>query len=241
MIKIDHIYCINLEKDTIRKEYMEKQLNREFPNRYSFFKAKTISDIKELNQDIPEKYNFKNDYQNIENEVHKAINLSHYYAVKEFYESEYELSAICEDDVHLYPNIEEQLNTYIKNSSEINPTILDDIKNKPTIIRLGSGLSKDNQTKKPKLYVKNKIKGKTNIMVWFYIINKEYAKKFMEYFFPMKNQIDTYTHILSYYTDIKDYTTYPILCYDISSTFYKHLYDDEDKDFYGKIWRYSIK
>ncbi len=241
MIKIDHVYCINLERDIIRKEYMEKQFKREFGDRYSFFNAKTIKDIKELNQDIPEKYNFKDQYPNIESEVHKAINLSHYYAVKEFYESSFELGAICEDDVHLYPNIEEQLNNYIKNSLETYPTIEDDIKNKATIIRLGSGLSNDNKTTTPKLYLKNKVKGKTNIMVWFYIINKEYAKRFMEYFFPMKNQIDTYTHLITHNTDIIDYTTYPVLCYDISSTFYKHLYDEDDKEFYSKIFRHSTK
>ena len=177
----------------------------------------------------------------ITNEVHKAINLSHYYTIKEFYESPYELVAICEDDVHIYPNIEEEINKYIKNSLNQYPTFYDEIKTKPTIIRLGSGLSNDNRTKTPKLFLKNKEKGKTNIMVWFYIINKEYAKRFMEYFFPMKNQVDTYTYIISNNTDIIDYTTYPILCYDISTTFYKHLFNEEDKEFLAKIYRNSIK
>ena len=59
MVKIDHIYCINLEKDEIRREYMKKQLEREFRDRYSFVKAKTVEDIPKLNQDMPEKYEFK--------------------------------------------------------------------------------------------------------------------------------------------------------------------------------------
>jgi mannosyltransferase OCH1-like enzyme len=96
---IDVIYWINLDRSTDRREHMEKMFLD------PVFNGKTIIRIQAVDGKAPDIDNILNNYfQNMNPELKKteyAGTLSHINAIRQFYESNYKIALILEDDTCL--------------------------------------------------------------------------------------------------------------------------------------------
>lgn len=219
---IDKIYCISLKDESLRRDLMIKQLDNFFPNKYQIFDAVNYKDLNGTLINLVAKNTSIYKLSQI------AISLSHYECVKLVYESKSEYAAIIEDDIRITRNFNEKFKKYIDSTLHIIT------KQKPIMIHLSGP-----HDKTEKLY--KFIKSKDIINSCFYIINRSFAKLFLENFFPIKYQVDTYINKLSKKFNIIEYVPCPLLSWDLSSTMYENWWSLEDLEIHNKICSLSSK
>lgn len=213
---IEKIYCVSLKTETIRRNLMNEQLEKYFPNKYEIVDAIHYND-----EIVTETYNnLTSKYTHVYALSQIAISLSHLKCVNEIYKNGYEWAAIIEDDIRIAENINEKIEQYIT-----------DIKLKkdvPTIIHL---CGNPNLKQKMNKFVKTD----PIVNTCFYIINLKYAELYIKSFFPIKYQIDTYLFFLNKNIEIEKYISVPLLSRDLSTTIYENWWSKEDKELHKKL------
>ena len=152
--------------------------------------------------------------------------MSHYKCVNEALKSKYNICGIIEDDIKLVDDFEIKIKNYFKNSVEL----MSKINNEPVIIFM-TGLTTINPRKQ------YKFKNKENMFVnigpqygnCFYIINKKMAELIIKNFVPINLPFDDFIMSLKKRINFNNYySAVPILCYDLSSDYYKKYWTKED-------------
>lgn len=211
---MDKLYCISLKNEPIRRNLMINQLDKYFKNQYEIIDAITIE---EPNGFVEMMYNnITLPKSNITALSQVAICYSHLECLEKIYENKYTFGGIIEDDIRLRDNFNEKINIYLKNT----PTIVSIMKTEPCIIHICGPYNVMDKIYHFKEY--------RCLNICFYIINYQLAKILIDNFYPIKSQFDTYVLRQCRNMNIKEFTAFPILAWDLSSTLYNHYWDDED-------------
>lgn len=215
---IDIIYCISLKEYELRRNFMISQLEN-INITHKIIDAHYYTDdyvINEMNQIKSSNSNLK--------DSQIAISMSHHKCALELLQSDYKIAGILEDDIKIVDDFKNKLDLYFLNSTEL----INKIDNEPIIIFL-TGLTSINPKKQYKY--KNRQNTFSNIGAQygncFYIINRLMAKILVDNFYPITKTYDDYIIGLKN-TFSNYYSALPILCYDLSSNYYKQFWTKDD-------------
>lgn len=212
---IEHIWCVSLEKDKMRKAMMIPQFEKYFENKYTIINANTPKDdiVKDVYNTLP--------LNNIFTAVSQiAICFSHLKCIEEIYKNKLTYGAIIEDDIHIRDDFNVLISKYIENS----PDVMEIMKTKPCIIHLVSS-----PTHNQKLYKFVQKPIVSNIC--FYVINHMMAKIILDNAFPLTMPFDQFIYKLVPKHDIKEYVACPLLGWDLSTSLYANFHTKEDKEY----------
>ena len=245
-MKLDKIYCINLEICNERRKLMMDQfLKMKISNIADMISAKDVEDAKDairLNLLSPEKKLIKNLPQ-------IAISLSHYECFRKILISDNDIACIMEDDIIMDKNmmakLKHLLNENIENMVKTEPVVIwltglksirncdkNILNNPPSIINIGPQYG--------------------NCM---YIINKKFIRILISSYFPLSYPCDDYMKLIirknkiesraaeknnkSSFAKIQCLSILPVLGYDLSSEYYKEYWTEKDKTTRNRFNRLS--
>jgi GR25 family glycosyltransferase involved in LPS biosynthesis len=214
---IEQVYCISLETETIRRSFMIPQLEKYFPDKYQIVNAIFYDDqiVKDTFNNLLSKTSSIYSLSQI------AICLSHLKCIQEIYNNKLKIAAIIEDDIKINSKTINKINQYFINTIDINLS-------EPFLIHL-SGPADFTE----KLYKFIKIDKIINSC--FYIINYQFAKIFIENFYPIRYQLDTFLNKISIKNKIQEYVSKPLISWDLSSTIYHNWWSINDKKIHQQI------
>lgn len=227
-MKLDNIYCISLASETIRRNFMTKQLGDIFGN-YVMIDAYDHN-YSEIDDHIAKLQDIKaTQLYNVKARSQFAISLSHIEAVKQIYNNRYTCAGIIEDDIRIdSTRIHNILNTQIFG----NPDIVKAFETQPAIIHMV------HTVKTGKCGI---IKMDHSIIgTCFTLMNWQMAEIIINNFTPIRWQYDTYIYyVCQEHNNIAEYICNPIVGWDISSTYYVKYWSPEDKAMHQSIKRLS--
>lgn len=212
---IEHVWCVSLEKDKMRRALMEPQLNKYFENKHTFINAYT-----------PEDEIVKNAFNTLlpENRFTAmsqiAICYSHLKCVQEIYDRQLLFGGIIEDDIHIIDNYNTIISKHIENS----PDVMEIMRTEPCIIHL---ISSPTHNEKIYKFVKKPVVSN----ICFYVINHMMAKIILDNAIPLLMSFDQYIHKLVPKHNIQEYVACPILGWDLSTSLYTKLHTNEDREY----------
>lgn len=226
MKKPEKIYCISVKTEVVRRNFMESELKAFFDGNtdYEFIDPvmwtdKRIDECKTQIIDVVGKGNIRASCQ-------IAIAMSHYKVYYEIYKNKHKLAALIEDDIRIHPGYHKFLENLEISDEEL--------ETKPVLIRLCGG------TYKRLSGLPTLVDNTGNVCCCFNIINYQYAKLFIENFYPISYQGDSYTlWLLRNFKQVRDYNVVPLMAWDFSSTIYSNLWFIEDRKLHHKINRLS--
>jgi len=219
---LDKLYCINLEQETVRYNFMTQQFNKLGMTNFEMIKA--------CGPDHPDVTNCLNGRLYILDRIKTisqiAIAYSHYACWNKILSAKQSFGCIIEDDIRLNTNFIELYKKCLldKKINEIFVT-------KPCILWL-TGLKSIGLMKDPK-YVNKKDFEIMNIGTQYgncmYVINHQMAKLLIDNFYPLRMASDDYIIHICHKFRVNTYSILPILCYDLSSNYYSSFWSLEDK------------
>ena len=224
IIMIEHIYCIHLKDYKERKKLMEEQ----FIKLESKINCEFVDAIK-FDEDIVHKTlchlgSMKRSMSQI------AISFSHIKCLRQIYNNRYSVAGIIEDDVVLVDYFYNKLTTYFNNTPEIITVMRDE----PCVVFL-TGLSSIDSSNNSNSFVDIG----PQFGLPFYLINYQMAKILIDDLYPINVAFDNYLIETVHKFKIKTFSALPLLCYDLSSDYYKEYWKNYDLEFKKNVTRLS--
>lgn len=215
---IEKYYCLNLETEMLRRNFITEQFEKLNIYNYEFVKA-----YNSQSPEVEKLYNkYNKNFISIENKAQIAISLGHLEIAKKIYENKYTCCAILEDDIKIKENYNDILSNYLTDK------ILEKLETEPCLLHMACGPNL--KSEEAKLYKLDHIVG-----ICFNIMNYQMAELIIKNYEPLEFQFDTYLHFLCKNNRITELVAVPLLGYDLSSKMYKKLWSQEDLEFHKKI------
>jgi pyruvyltransferase len=211
---IEKVFCLSLKESTARRAIMTDQLKKiEDHTSWEF-----VGGVKYDDDEVYDTMRHLSSSQKRTSVV--AISLAHTSCLQKVVDCKYTVAGIVEDDVILVDNFYDKLESYFDKT----PEVLETMKTKPCIVFL-AGITSIKKREAPSAFVD--IGPQAGL--YFYLINHLAAQLLIDNLYPITRAYDGYMMEIAKKLNIKTFSALPVLCYDLSSPFYRKFWTEEDK------------